>query len=330
MLAPTPKDTVFTDGTARLYRFRPPEPKEGEASVTPITARRSSTPVLLIPSMINRWYVLDLRRGFSLVEALVRAGFDTFCLDWGAPNDEDRYLSWDDVLARLARMFRAAQRVAGQQKLHVLGYCMGATLTGIHAALEPQSFASLVNLLGPFDFSQGGNLAHMTDPRWFDADAIADAGNVAPQQMQSGFVMLRPTQNLAKLVGLLDRGADPAFRQSYEALETWAGDNVAFPAEAYRTYIKELYQQNQLVAGSHHARGQRVALEKIECPVLTVAAEKDTICPPLAATALNDKCGAKVKKTLRVPGGHVGAVVGSRAATHLYPKLIEFFQEATP
>ncbi len=330
MLAPTPRDTVFTDGTARLYRFRPPAPAPGEATVTPISSRKASVPVLLVPSMINRWYVLDLRKGFSLVEALVQAGFETYCLDWGAPHDEDRYLEWDDVLARLARMFRATQRVSGQQRLHVLGYCMGATLTGIHAALEPDSIASLVNLLGPFDFSQAGKLAQMTDPRWFDADAVADAGNVAPQQMQSGFVMLRPTQHLAKWVGLLDRGADPAFRESYDALEAWASDNVAFPAAAYRTYIKQLYQQNQLVKGEHHARGRKVSLERIECPVLTVAAERDTICPPPAATALNDRCGAKVKKTLRVPGGHVGAVVGSRAATQLYPKLIEFFQEATP
>jgi len=325
MLETTPRDTVFADGTARLYRFRPERAGEG-APVIPLHAPK--TPVFLVPSMINRWYVLDLRKGFSLVEALVRAGFDTFCLDWGAPNDEDRYLSWDDVLARLKRMIRVAQKVSGHPKLHLLGYCMGATLTGIHAALEPESFASLVNLLGPFDFSKGGSLANMTNPRWFDADAVADAGNIAAQQMQSGFVMLRPTQSLAKLVGLIDRGADPAFRESYDALEAWASDNVAFPAEAYRTYIKELYQQNLLVQGRHHVRGRRVELLQISCPVLTIAAEKDSICPPAAAVALNDKCGSKVKKTLRVPGGHVGAVVGSRAATHLYPKVIEFFQEA--
>jgi len=325
MLAPTPKDTVFADGTARLYRFRPEPAGEG-ATVIPISAPK--TPVLLVPSMINRWYVLDLRKGFSLVEALVRAGFETYLLDWGAPNDEDRYLAWDDVLARLRRMFRAAQRRSGQEKLHALGYCMGATVTGIHAALEPEAFASLTNLLGPFDFAQGGSLANMTNPRWFDADAIADAGNVAPQQMQSGFVMLRPTQNLAKWVGLIDRGADPAFRESYEALEQWASDNVAFPAEAYRTYIKELYQQNLLLQGRHHVAGRRVELGRISCPVLTIAAEKDAICPPAAAVALNAACSSKVKKTLRVPGGHVGAVVGSRAATSLYPQVIQFFQEA--
>lgn len=324
MLAPTPRDTVFSDGTARLYRFRAPRP--AGAQVIPIAAPK--TPVLLVPSMINRWYVLDLREGYSLVEALVRNGFETYLLDWGAPNDEDRYLSWEDVLARLGRMFRAARRHSGAKQLHLLGYCMGATLSGIHAALEPEPVASLVNLLGPFDFSKAGSLALATDPRWFDADAVAEAGNVAPKQMQAGFVMLRPTQNLSKWVNRVDKAFDPGFRESFEALEAWASDNVSFPAEAYRTYIKELYQQNQLVRGQHHVRGRPVELSKIDCPVMTIAAERDAICPPDAAVALNEACSSKVKKTLRVPGGHVGAVVGSRAATHLYPKVVEFFQEA--
>ena len=64
---------------------------------------------LLIPSLINRWYVLDLRPGASLVEALVGAGFDVWCLDWGIPEAEDRYLDWEAVLARLGRAVRRVQ-----------------------------------------------------------------------------------------------------------------------------------------------------------------------------------------------------------------------------
>ena len=82
-LAPTPKDTLFRDGTAALYRFRRPEGAPAGGGL----------PLLLVPSMINRWYVLDLRRGASMADALVRAGIDTFCLDWGTPEDEDRYLA---------------------------------------------------------------------------------------------------------------------------------------------------------------------------------------------------------------------------------------------
>ena len=108
---------------------------------------------------------------------------------------------------------------------------------------------------------------------------------------------------------------------SFDALEQWAGDNIPFPAAAYATYIEELYQKNLLVLGKHHVGGRRVDLADIRCPVLTMAAERDTICPLPAARALNEACGSADKELVVVPGGHVGAVVGSRAPKVLYPAM---------
>ncbi|MGM0557667.1 MAG: class III poly(R)-hydroxyalkanoic acid synthase subunit PhaC, partial [Myxococcota bacterium] len=71
IIAPTPKDTVLRDGTAQLYHFRP----------SPAAERREGKPVLLVPSMINRWYVLDLRDGASVCKSLVDRGLDTWLLD---------------------------------------------------------------------------------------------------------------------------------------------------------------------------------------------------------------------------------------------------------
>ncbi|MFO0599315.1 MAG: alpha/beta fold hydrolase [Myxococcaceae bacterium] len=317
-LMPTPRSTVLTDGPASLYRFSLPE------GVAPAKA----PPVLLVPSMINRWYVLDLRAGCSVAEAFTKAGLDTWCLDWGTPESHDRYFTWNEALQRLDRMLRRVRRVTGAEKVVVLGYCMGATLTSVHAALNPDLYAAFINLLGPIDFSAAGMLGRMTDPRWFDASVVAEAGNVSPEQMQSGFKLLRPTQDIAKAVTLLEKGMDPAFQLSYRALEAWASDNIAFPAAAYETYITELYQKNNLVHGRHHALGQRVDLHAITCPVLTIAADKDTICPPNAAVALNAVVGSTVTRVLPVPGGHVGAVVGSKAAEKLYPALIEWAKSA--
>jgi polyhydroxyalkanoate synthase len=316
-LAPTPKDAVLRDGCATLHRFRGKGWLEAGAA-----------PLLLVPSLINRWYVFDLRAGSSVAEALVGAGLDTFLLDWGTPEAEDRYLSWDDVLARLARAVRRMKRLTGSPKVGLLGYCMGATLSGIHTALHPDEIAALVNLAGPFDFAEGGFLKQMTDPRWFDVDAIVDAGNLSPEQMQSGFVALRPTQHVAKMVGYLDKMHDPAARAGFEALEAWASDNIPFPAEAYRRYIKELYQENQLVRGEHHVAGRRVELGSIRCPLLTITADRDTIVPPKAALALAERASSTEKEHLAVPGGHVGAVVGSRASKALYPAMAAWLRRA--
>ncbi|MBI5513025.1 MAG: alpha/beta fold hydrolase [Deltaproteobacteria bacterium] len=313
-LCPTARDVVFRDGTAAVYRFRRPEG-------APL---RRGVPLLLVPSMINRWYVLDLRRGSSVVEALTAAGIDTYLLDWGVCRDEDRYLTWDLVLERLARCARRVCRDAGAPRVGVLGYCMGATLAAIHAALHPERVACLVNLAGPIDFSQAGVLGELVDPRWFDARAVARAGNVAPSQMQQGFTALRPTLNLSKLVGLLDRGPTREAWEAFDALETWGSDNVPFPAAAYETYITELYQQNLLARGEHRVGGRRVDLKALTMPVLTLGATRDTICPLPAAEALVALSGSRDTASLRVPGGHVGAVVGSRAARELYPALVSW------
>jgi polyhydroxyalkanoate synthase subunit PhaC len=79
-LAPSPKDVVFRDAGASVYRFRrPPWGRDGGAE-TP-AGEPAAMPLLLVPSLINRWYVLDLRPRASLVESLAAAGIDVFCLD---------------------------------------------------------------------------------------------------------------------------------------------------------------------------------------------------------------------------------------------------------
>ncbi len=318
-LMPTPRTTVFRDGTATLMRFENAAGEHGKGAA-----------VLLVPSMINKWYVMDLRPGASMIDALVAQGLDVFCIDWGEPQAEDRYLSWDDVQERLARLMRATRRIAGRTQIGVLGYCMGATLCAVAVARKPQGVSALINLAGPIDFSHSGVLGEMTDARWFDGDALAAAGNITTAQMQSGFTSMRPTLQIGKWIGLIDRADDVLAVDAFAAMETWANDNVPFPAAAYATYIRELYQGNLLVAGKHVACGQRIRLSDITCPTMVICAAKDAICPPPAATALTDLCGSAIKKVVTVPGGHVGAVIGSRASRELYPAIGSFFAEHVP
>lgn len=318
-LAPSPRDTVHEEGTVKLYRFR-----RNPASQLASMGRQST--ILLVPSLINRWFVLDLRKGASIIEALSNRGFDVFCMDWGEPNDEDRFLEWDTVVARLARTVRRTARIANVDRIGLLGYCIGGTLAAIHTAIDPRYIASLVNLAGPIDFAHAGFLGHMTNPRWFDPAAIASAGNMSAAQMQMGFLALRPTSQLSKLVGMIDRSTDPARLEALQALEAWAGDNIAFPAAAYSRYIRNLYQDNELVRRQHYIAGKLADLSAIKCPVLTVTTTRDVICPPPSALALNTHVGTEDVTELSIPGGHVGAVVGEKAQTLLVPHLAEFFR----
>jgi polyhydroxyalkanoate synthase len=313
----TPRATVWTEGSARLERVVPrPEGLLGR------------TPVLLVPSLINRAYVLDLHPRGSMLRALRDAGIDAWMLDWGVPHDEDRHLDWSALARRMSRSMAVLRRTTGAPRCVLLGYSIAGTLAVITAAREPHRLAGLVNLAGPVDFSRAAMLHRLTDPRWFDAEAVASAGNVAPAQMLAGFLALRPTQivaDLAKVVDLTVRGARDE-RDAVMALAGWAYDSVPFPAAAYGEYVRSLFQQNALVRGEHGVDGVPVDLSRIDCPLLTIVADRDAITPEASALALEPLVSSRDIERLRVRGGHVSGVVHPSAPERFHPRLVEWMR----
>ncbi len=314
----TPADIVHRENKWRLLRYRPAE-----------GGPKYRTPVLLVPSLINRHYVLDLQPGKSFAEAMVARGHDVYIIDWGTPGPEDRYLSFDDVCDRyLGRAVRRAARTSGADSVHLLGYCLGGLLTTIYTAARPERVASMVALAAPIDFDDDGLLALWTRTPSFDVDTLVNAfGNVPWQLMQASFHMLKPTLELAKKVRLIDRAWDDAFLDGFFAIERWGSDNVSFPGECYRRYINELYRGNALVRDRFSLSGTPVRLEAIDCPVLAVTFEHDHIVPPASAAILLERISSPDKQQIHLPGGHVGAVVSRKASTTLWPQLSQFWAE---
>ncbi|MFO0599324.1 MAG: alpha/beta fold hydrolase [Myxococcaceae bacterium] len=312
----TPATVAWTENKWRLLHYLPRP--QGLAF---------KTPVLFVPSLINRHYVLDLMPGKSFAEWLVGQGFDVWCIDWGTPGDEDRYVTFDDIVD--GALGRAIRKVAGtvkHKKVHVLGYCMGGTLTAIHGAVHGEHLASFVALAAPVRFDDGSLLSQWTRSKGFDVDVLVDATGTVPWQLlQSAFQLLRPTLPLMKAVSLLDRAWNDEFLDGFLALETWGNDNVAIPGEFYRTYIRDLYQRDALINGQLSLRGVPVKLKNLTCPTLAVTFEHDNIVPGPSAAALIDAIGAKDKVHLHLPGGHVGAVVSKHAGKTLWPQLAAFF-----
>ncbi|MBI2389379.1 MAG: alpha/beta fold hydrolase [Deltaproteobacteria bacterium] len=312
----TPADVVHRENKWRLLRYRP-----RPAGVA------FRTPVLLVPSLINRHYVLDLMPGKSFTEHLVAQGYDVFCIDWGTPGPEDRFLSFDEIVdGYLGRALRLSARTAGAPNAHALGYCMGGLMTAIHATAHPERFASMVAVAAPVTFDDPGLLSRWSRTPTFDVDALVKAfGNVPWQLMQSAFHLLRPTLNLSKTVHLLDRAWDDEFLDGFLALETWGNDNVSFPGEAYRRYIEDLYRGNQLAAGTFSFAGKPARLEAITCPTLAITFEHDNIVPWQSAKLLVDRVSSPDKQWLHLHGGHVGAMVSRAAAKALWPQLVQYF-----
>jgi polyhydroxyalkanoate synthase len=314
----TPATVVHRENKWRLLRYVPRP--EGVAL---------STPLVIVPSLINRHYVLDLMPQKSLVEWLVGRGLDVYCIDWGTPEDEDRFLTFDDISDRyIGRATRVACKTARAAQAHVLGYCLGGTLALIHALARPERVKTLALLAAPVGFDDGGLLSRWTRSPSFDVGALVDGlGNVPWQLMQSAFHMLRPTMTLGKSVTLLDRAWDDEFLDGFLALETWGNDNVSFPGACYRTYIEELYRGDALVAGKMVLGGKALRLEDHRAPTLVVTFEHDAIVPAASAAVVMDRIASPDKQRMHLPGGHVGAVVSKKAKSGLWPAMYQFWSD---
>lgn len=317
----TPADVVHRENKWRLLRYRPRP--EGPAW---------RTPVVIVPSLINRHYVLDLTPGKSFVEAMVARGHDVYMVDWGTPGAEDRHLGFDEICDRyLGRAVRLAARRSGVGRAHLLGYCLGGTLAVIHAAVRPEPIASLVALAAPIDFDEAGIMSRWVRTRSFDVGALVDAmGNVPWPLMQAAFHLLRPTLPLTKAVSLVERAWDDEFLDGFFAVERWSNDNVSFPGACYRRTIEALYRDNALVTGGFSLSGHPVDLRRITCPTLTITFEGDHIVPEASGRVLTSLVGSRDARTIRLRGGHVGAVVSRKAAATLWPQLSAWWAEHEP
>jgi polyhydroxyalkanoate synthase len=308
----TPSVVVHHENKWRLLRYRPRP--EGVAH---------RTPVLLVPSLINRHYVLDLLPQKSFAAYLVAQGHEVYAIDWGTPTDEDRYLTFDDVCDRyLGRATRLVAQASARGKTHLLGYCLGGTLAAIYTSARPAHVASLVALAAPVRFEDDGMLSAWTrDPKFDVSTLIGGTGNVPAALMQAAFKMLRPTMTVSKLVHFLDKAWTDETLEGFLALEMWGNDNIPFPGACYERYVEELYRNDALLKGTFTLSGQPARLENITCPTLAVTFEHDTIVPWASAAELINRVSAEDKQRLHLPGSHVGAVVSQKAAKTLWPQL---------
>ncbi|MGB6131660.1 MAG: alpha/beta fold hydrolase [Acidobacteriaceae bacterium] len=320
LIAQTPRDLVWALNKAKLYRYRPAVDAE----------KRHRVPLLLIFAIMNRPSILDLRPGHSFIEFMVGRGFDVYLLDWGAPGYEDRHLKLDDyALEYLPRVIRKVKAIAGVEEFSMLGWCIGAILTTIYAALRPdEGLRNLLLLTAPLDFSNhtGVTFARWTDERCFNVDLILDTfGNMPGEMIDSGAKALKPVENyITNYCKLWDNLDDPRAVESWHAMNTWVTDNIPMAGAAYRQLIVELYRHNRLIRNELIVRGERVDLGRMRANLLTVIAEGDHITPPCQSETLLTKAGSRDKEVYRIAGGHIGIMAGSGAPRSTWPHLEEW------
>ena len=180
-VAPTPKDEVWAQGKARLWRYRGGE-------------RRYRPPLILFLGLFGRPYVLDLYAGTSIVEALVGEGFDVFLLDWGIPDAAEGDHNLDTYVDDyMPRAIAAAQRVSESEDVTLVPYCMGASLALLLLGSRDDIRArNLVLLTPPCDWSHGPSAAQIVrEGRIVPEDLVDETSGIVPTSVLRVFFKLR-------------------------------------------------------------------------------------------------------------------------------------------
>jgi polyhydroxyalkanoate synthase len=311
-LGVTPRDLLQQRGTLALYHYRP------------MTDEIYRVPLLLVMAVTNRGYILDLAPGQSLVEYLLKAGYDVFVIDWNAPRPDEKHLRLEDYVQDfIPDSIARVQRASGVDDVTLVGYCMGGLLSTLHTALNPKGpVKNLAVFTTPIDFGAMKLFSSWSDQRHFDVDKLVDTlGNAPPEMIYRSFDMLRPADSIAGKVQLLDNLWNDEFVKGYRMFDRWASDILPLPGEFFRQTTKELMWANKLATNQLVLGGKKVDLGKIKVPVFHAVAEHDHIVPYDAARPLVAMVGSKDKEEVVLKGGHVSVVAGANAVKRLWPRL---------
>ncbi len=322
----------FVDGV-RAYRDHPyrrdmDEPpclrQIGAARLLDHGYGRPGPVVVVVPSLVNRAYILDLMPDRSLLRYLAERGLRPLLIDWGVPGDAERRFGLDDYIAGTleALLDVAIRESAG--KVALAGYCMGGLLALPAALWHPDRVAGLALLATPWDFHRGqAAQRHYLKAALPQIEALAlTLGELPVDALQTLFAGIDPWGIPAKFTAFAR--LDPATRRArrFVALEDWLNDGVPLVPEVTRQCLREWYLDNRTGRGDWRIDGRPVRPEEVTAPTLAMVPRNDRIVPPDGARALGEAIpGARVRT---VPAGHIGMTAGARAATVLYRPLSDW------
>ncbi|MFT3975846.1 MAG: alpha/beta fold hydrolase [Sphingomonas bacterium] len=314
----TPKDVLIERGPMRLNHYRP------------MTDEVYRIPVLLVMATTNRGFIFDMVPGQSLVEFLLKAGFDVFMLEWEAPRSHERGLTLENYVNDFVG--GAMERVkveTGEPDVSVVGYCFGGVLSLLYSSLHPdEGLANLVTFTTPIDFSKMEMFSAWSDQRYFDVDRLVEAfGNVPGDMLYSSFDMLRPAARAASNFRLYDNLWDEEYVKSFRMFERWNTDTLPLAGEYFRQTTKMLMWENRLFNGTMEVGGRAVDFGTIKVPFLHIAAEHDHIVPREASAPLIGMVGSEDRQEIMLKGGHVSLVAGGNAIKRMWPALTNWLAE---
>ncbi len=305
-VATTPGKVVFQNALLQLIQYQP------------ATSQVFRRPLLIIPPWINKYYILDLREKNSFIKWAVDQGHTVFVVSWVNPDRELAGKGFDDYLTEgaLAAM-DAVQKATGEDKLNVIGYCLGGTLLGTAlawlAAKGDARVGCATFFVALLDFSQPGELGVFIDEAQVRnlERRMDERGYLEGSEMASTFNLLRANDLVwSFVINNYLMGKDPfPFDLLY-----WNSDATRMPARMHSFYLRNMYLKNLLgVPGGIELAGVPMDLSTVKVPAYFISTAEDHIAPWKTTYKGAKYLGSPVRFVLG-GSGHIAGIVNPPAA----------------
>lgn len=265
-------------------------------------------PVIVVPSLINPPFVLDLTPETSLLRWLARQGHHVLLVDWGVPTAGDSCDIGMHVEHLLLPMLHSLSQAPA-----LVGYCLGGTMA-IGAACLTQ-VAGLALLAAPWRFGGYGSAERDALARfWSEVRPSCDAMEIVPMEvLQAAFWNLDPARTVGKFeqFAALDPASDAA--RAFVALEDWANAGAPLPLEAGRQLFERFYAADDPGRGRWRIGERTIDPATISAPIVDFVSTGDRIVPAASSSNAGDRRD--------ITAGHVGMIVGRRARDELWAPL---------
>ena len=269
-IAATPGEVVFQNDLFQLIQY------------TPTTDKVAAEPLLYVPPLVNRYYMIDLAPSQSFVKWLVEQGRTVFVISWVNPGPDlkDKGVGHYVTEGVVTAIEQVAKRTG--QKSDMFSFCLGGTLVAIALAwLAAKGRGDEVNsatLIGSLvDFSDMRDWSAFVHEGHLSAleDHLEAQGYIDSLELQRLFAAMRANDLIWSSVinhYLLDKEA-PASDLLY-----WFEDGARIPAAFLKSYNRDLLKDNKLKDPAGFKVGDvAVDLAKITTPMMVIALKDDHV-----------------------------------------------------
>jgi polyhydroxyalkanoate synthase subunit PhaC len=307
-LAITPGAVVFENELMQLLQYYPS------------TEKVFTTPMLMVPPCINKFYILDLQPENSLVRYAVEQGHTVFMVSWRNVPENMGGTTWDDYLQKgIIKAIEVVRSVCRVRKINALGFCVGGTLIAsalaVLRAKGKNPVASLTLLATMLDFSDTGELSVFIDDAYVqkrerEFSQSANGGILQGRELAITFASLRANDLIWNyVVNNYLKGRTP---EPFDLLY-WNSDSTNLPGAMYAYYIRNTYLENSLrTPGKLIMCGTPVDLGEIDMPTYLLATREDHIVPWKTAYASTQLLVGDLTFVLSA-SGHIAGVINPAA-----------------